>query len=87
VNTQHVARHPQKRVVRRHGGQPSTGSSTQNNKVLQQLPEPANCLLLCYPEPSCCNLLHLLLLQQLLLLLTLLHLLPVLLLSSGKWGR
>jgi hypothetical protein len=41
-------------------------------------------LLLSHLEPSCCNLLRLLLLQQLALLLTLLHMLPVLLLSCGK---
>jgi hypothetical protein len=62
------------------GNQAVTGSNIQNNEVLQQLPEPAYCFAIwsraAVPGAA----------AAVTLLLTLLHLLPMLLLSCGKRG-
>ena len=44
MSCQPVPVHTQERVIRGQLGEPRLGGHTQNNKVLQQLPEPRHCL-------------------------------------------
>jgi hypothetical protein len=80
MSTQHVSVHPQKRVIRGQLGEPRLRGHTQNNKVLQQLPEPRHCLPLHRLQFSSGKLLPLLLVKLRLRLPALLNLLLMLLL-------
>jgi hypothetical protein len=82
MNTKVAVRHTQKRMIGRHLGQPRLRGCFEGNKVRQQLPESAHCLLLHLCQSSSSSLLPLLLLLLHLQLLALPNLCLMLLLIS-----
>ena len=89
MSGQPVPMHTQERVIRGQLGQPRLGGHTQDNKVLQQLPEPRHCLPLYFLQLCSCKLLPLLLGKLRLRLPALLNLLLMLPLRvrKGCWLR